>query len=306
MKRIKKKFFLIPAAFGVLAAICACLLFGAEHTGTAADIQTAKDGTNSPTAESSRSGSLSVREKENMDTEPSAKPANKTAKDGSAEEENPEMEEERQNPTAPEDITIGTQSQRGFLNDNTLHSATGDIHYSSYIPETYDGSEPYALFITLPGWEGLYFQGVGANMVEDFGTEALNYDDKMIVLSTQLNDWGETSADQAIALTEYFLEHYNINPEKVYLHGMSGGGETGSLVMGKRPELYAAYLMTSSQWDGSLETLAKAGTPVYMAIAENDSYYGSGSLKEAYAKLHALYEKQGLSEEEIDRLLVRM
>lgn len=196
------------------------------------------------------------------------------------------------------------QSQRGFLNDNTLHSSIGDIHYSSYIPESYDGSEPYALFITLPGWEGLYFQGIGANMAEDFGTEAINYNDRMIVLSTQLDDWGEMSADHTIALTQYFLEHYNIDPDKVYLHGMSGGGETGSLVMGKRPDLYTAYLMTSSQWDGELDTLAEARTPVYMAIAENDSYYGSGSLKEAYAKLKALYEKQGLSEEEINRLLV--
>lgn len=65
-------------------------------------------------------------------------------------------------PSAPEDITVGTQAQRGFLNDNTLHTKEyGDIHYSSYIPESYDGSEAYALFITLPGWEGLYFQGVG-------------------------------------------------------------------------------------------------------------------------------------------------
>lgn len=116
--------------------------------------------------------------------------------------------------------------------------------------------------------------------------------DRMIVLSTQLNDWGETSAEHAIALTEYFLEHYNIDPDKVYLHGMSGGGETGSLVMGKRPDLYTAYLMTSSKWDGDLDVLAQARTPVYMAIAENDSYYGSDSLKEAYAKLKALYEKQ--------------
>ena len=69
------------------------------------------------------------------------------------------------------------------------HSDTqGNIHYSSYIPEGYDGTEKYALFVTLPGWEGLYFQGVGANMVEDFGTEAIKYNDKMIVISTQLND----------------------------------------------------------------------------------------------------------------------
>ena len=48
-------------------------------------------------------------------------------------------------PTAPADITVGTQVQRGFLNDNILHTEEyGDIHYSSYIPESYDGSEPYA------------------------------------------------------------------------------------------------------------------------------------------------------------------
>lgn len=210
----------------------------------------------------------------------------------------------QEKPSVPDAITAGTQLQRGFVNDNTYHSEIGDIHYSSYIPASYDGSEPYALFITLPGWEGLYFQGVGANMVEDFGTEAIRYNDKMIVLSTQLDDWGETSANHTIALTEYFLENYNIDPGRVYLHGMSGGGETGSLVMGKRPELYAAYLMTASKWDGDLQVLANAKTPVYLAIGENDSYYGSGSLKDAYAKLHGLYAQQGMTEEEIAELLV--
>ena len=202
-------------------------------------------------------------------------------------------------------VTPGTQTQRGFLNDNVYHSETeGDIHYSSYIPAGYDGSEPYALFITLPGWEGLYFQGVGANMVEDFGTEAIRYNNKMIALSAQLNDWGETSARQVVALTEYFLSHYNIDPGKVYLHGMSGGGETGSLVMGTRPELYAAYFMTASQWDGDLEVLAAARTPVYLAVGAEDSYYGSQSMRRAYETLRGLYRGQGLSDMEIDEILV--
>lgn len=195
--------------------------------------------------------------------------------------------------------------QRGFVNDNVLHTEEyGDIHFSSYIPESYDGTSPYALFVTLPGWEGLYFQGVGANMVEDFGTEAVNYNDEMIVLSPQLSDWGETSAREAIALTEYFLANYRIDPKKVYLHGMSGGGETGSLVMGMRPDLYTAYLMTSSQWDGDLEVLAEARTPVYMAIGEDDSYYGSSSLKEAYEILRELYLEAGLIESQIESLVV--
>ena len=198
----------------------------------------------------------------------------------------------------------GTEESKGFVNGNTLHSEIGDIHYSSYIPNTYDGSEPYALFLTLPGWEGLYFQGVGANMVEDFGSESLIYNDKMIVISAQLNDWGETSANMAIALTEYFLDHYNIDRDLVYLHGYSGGGETGSIVMGKRPDLYSAYLMTSSEWEGDLSVLANSHKPVYMAIGENDSYYGSSSLKQAYSTLHNIYASEGMTESEIDSILV--
>lgn len=49
--------------------------------------------------------------------------------------------------------------------DNVLHSPTeGDIHYNIYVPHSCDGTKTYAIFFTLPGYEGLYFQGVGANL----------------------------------------------------------------------------------------------------------------------------------------------
>ena len=41
-----------------------------------------------------------------------------------------------------------------------------------------------------------------------------------------------------------------------------------------------------------------------MAVGEEDSYYGSAPLKDAYETLYGLYEGQGLSEDEISRLLV--
>ena len=84
--------------------------------------------------------------------------------------------------------------------DNVYHSAdAGDIHYNVYIPESYDGSRPYALYFTLPGYEGLYFQGVAANIrSEEFGFEARKYNDEMIIVAPQLNDWGETSANQMV------------------------------------------------------------------------------------------------------------
>lgn len=204
------------------------------------------------------------------------------------------------------DVEQGTEEYKGFVLDNILHSETeGDIHYNVYIPETYDGSEPYALFMTLPGYQGLYFQGVGENVrTEEFGFVAQEYIPDMIIVAPQLNDWRETSARQTIALTEYFLDAYNIDPARVYAEGYSGGGETMSLVMGMRPDLYTAYLQCSSQWDGAYDAVVKSRTPVYLVVGEGDEYYGSEPSQQAYDAIHARYEKEGLSDQEIDKLLV--
>ena len=205
-----------------------------------------------------------------------------------------------------ENVTEGTETYRDFVIDNVYHSAdAGDIHYNVYIPESYDGSRPYALYFTLPGYEGLYFQGVAANIKsEEFGFEAQKYNDEMIIVAPQLNAWGDTTAHQTIALVEYFLQQYNIDASKVYGNGYSGGGETMSIVMGKRPDLFSAYLHVSSQWDGEYEPVVDNRLPVYFAIGRNDEYYGSAKTQDAYDMLYGLYERQGLSKEEIDGLLV--
>ena len=209
-------------------------------------------------------------------------------------------------PSVTGKVTEGTETYRGFTLDNVLHSPhDGDIHYNAYIPESYDGSKPYALFFTLPGYEGLYFQGVGVNLrAEAFGFEAQKYIEDMIVVAPQLSDWGATSANQTIALVEFFLESYSIDPARVYANGYSGGGETMSLVMAKRPELFAAYLHVSSQWDGAYEPVVEARTPVYLFVGESDEYYGSQPTKTAYNALRDLYLAQGLTENEIAKLLV--
>lgn len=139
---------------------------------------------------------------------------------------------------------------------------------------------------------------------EEFGFEAQKYNGEMIIVAPQLSDWEETSANQTIALVEYFLENYNIDRSKIYANGFSGGGETMSIAAGKRPDLFTAYLQVSSKWDGEFESVSEQCLPVYFAIGENDEYYGSEPTKEAYDTLYALYEKQELSKEEIDKLLV--
>ena len=90
----------------------------------------------------------------------------------------------------------------------------------------------------------------------------------MIIVAPQLNDWGQTSADQTIELTQYFLTHYIINPSKIYINGYSGGGETLSLVLAKQPELdTAAPRGFPVGWCISAD-LVEMKTPEYFVIAK--------------------------------------
>lgn len=238
--------------------------------------------------------------------------ATENAKGGQEMEESKNASEIQQNTetagaaTDKDYVTAGEETYQDFVIDNILYSETqGEIHYCVYIPESYDGSEAYALFITLPGYEGLYFQGIAVNIkAEKFGFEAQKYNKKMIVVAPQLNDWGQTSADQTIALTEYFLTHYNIDQDEVYINGYSGGGETLSLVLDTKPELYTKALMCSSQWDGGYQNIVNARVPVYFVIGESDEYYGSEPFIEAYNNIYQSYQKEGLASEEIEKLVV--
>ena len=189
--------------------------------------------------------------------------------------------------------------------DNVLHTADeGNIHFNLYVPESYDGSQRVALFVTLPGYQGLYFQGVGANVrTEDFGFTARDLDPQMIVLAPQLSDWGATSAWQAIALVRWMLRAYAIDQRRVLLEGYSGGGETLSLVMGVAPELFCRALFCASQWDGDLGALADARVPVYFVVGESDEYYGSGPATQAAHELEDIYRSRGLAAGEVARLV---
>ena len=98
---------------------------------------------------------------------------------------------------------------------------------------------------------------------------------------------------------EIYVDRKEVDPDRVYGEGYSGGGETMSRVMGKRPDLFTAYLQCSSQWDGSYEPVVQSRTPVYFVIGEDDGYYGSGPTREAYETLYSMYREAGLSDEEI-------
>ena len=119
----------------------------------------------------------------------------------------------------------------------------------------------------------------------------------------QLTDWGETSARQAIELTEHFLDDFAVDAKRVYAAGYSAGGETMSRAVSMRPDLYAAYLHAASQWDGGLVSVTAHDVGVYIYIGSNDEYYGSQQAQDTYDALYAAYQADGRSDEQIASLL---
>lgn len=193
----------------------------------------------------------------------------------------------------------------GLVAQQVLQHETGAIHYSYYLPEDYDENRQYPMMVVMPGYDMMWFgeDSAGANLNWRGFVCWTELDEDMIVVSAQLTDWHETSAQQAVALTEYFLQNFSVDPKRVYAAGYSAGGETMSQAVAMRPDLYAAYLHGASQWDGAFDPVAQNRVAVYIFMAEGDEYYGSQRARDAYDKLHAAYEALGWTQEEIDDVL---
>ena len=171
-----------------------------------------------------------------------------------------------------------------LIAEQVLEGETGSIHYSYYLPAGYSEEESYPLVMTMPGYDMMWFgeDSSGSNLNWGGFTCWNGLDEKTIVVSAQLTDWGETSARQANELTEYFIENFPVDTSRVYGAGYSAGGETMSRAVSMRPDLYAAYLHAASQWDGEYAPVAENGVAVYIFMAEGDEYYGSDRARAAY------------------------
>lgn len=204
------------------------------------------------------------------------------------------------------DVTAGTEVYQGFLMDNVLHAGdAGDVHFHIYVPDSYDGTKTYPLFLTMSGYGGMYFQGAGANLTEEpFALWARQQYPDMIIVAPQMEAWGETYADQVLALMDYLLSEYRVDENRIYAEAFSAGGVTMSFVLEQRPDLFCAYLHCCSSWPADPTPVAKTRLPVYIAVGEQDEYFGLEPSREIYEELQELYRQQGLSGEEIDRLLV--
>ena len=202
--------------------------------------------------------------------------------------------------------TEKSPEKTGVIAEQILNGNDGEIHYSYYLPEGYNQRKTYPLVVTMPGYDMMWFgeDSSGSNLNWKGFRVWTELPEDMIVVSAQLTDWHETSARQAIELTEYFIENFSVDKSRVYAAGYSAGGETMSQAVSMRPDLYAAYLHGASQWDGDYQSIAQNDVAVYIFMAENDEYYGSAKARSAYDGLQAAYREKGYTDEQIGERLV--
>ncbi len=204
-----------------------------------------------------------------------------------------------------ENSTAEVTIETGWITEQILNGKDGEIHYSYYLPEDYDGNQAYPMVISMPGYDMMWFgeESSGANLSWSGLSAWTNLSEDLIVVSAQLTDWHEKSARQSIELTEYFLQNFAVDSSRVYAAGYSAGGETMSQAVAMRPDLYAAYLHGASQWDGAFVPVAENGVAVYIFMAENDEYYGSQKARDAYNGLYEAYQTAGWTDTQIDGVL---
>ena len=240
---------------------------------------------------------------EPADTAPVSSESNSSAIQREPEPSVPSEIQREPESSAPSEEAV--QVQTGIIPEQILDGETGEIHYSYYLPENYDESTEYPLMMVMPGYDMMWFgeESSGSNLNWRGFLCWTELPEDMIVVSAQLTDWHETSAKQAIELTEYFLDHFSVDESRVYAAGYSAGGETMSQAVSMRPDLYAAYLHGASQWDGEYTPIAENNVAVYIFMAENDEYYGSERARDAYQGLYDAYESTGWTQDEISAVL---
>ncbi|MGD9496888.1 MAG: alpha/beta hydrolase family protein [Armatimonadota bacterium] len=114
------------------------------------------------------------------------------------------------------------------------------------VPESYDGSRPTPLLVGLHTWSAGYQQ-----RAEPYGAEAARRGWLLVLPhfrgpNTTANPsptqaGGSLPAQHDIAdARRYMLEHYEVDPTRVYITGDSGGGHMTLLMAAKYPDLWTA------------------------------------------------------------------
>ncbi len=165
--------------------------------------------------------------------------------------------------TDPEILAALSEGSSKFEQFSFTDDAGITLEYSLYIPANYDENEKYPMIMFIPDASGsgksakeIVEQYYGASV---WATEEEQSKHKAFVLvpafsGTVVDDNWNTSdqIETAVNLINHLTESYSIDTDRLYTTGQSMGCMTSLYLNSKYPDMFAASLFVSGQWDISV------------------------------------------------------
>lgn len=134
------------------------------------------------------------------------------------------------------------------------------LEYSLYVPEDYDENEVYPMIMYIPDASGasksakeIVEQYYGADIWVTDEEQAKHKSFVLVPAFSEIvvdDDWNTSpEIETAVKLINSLTEQYSIDTDRLYTTGQSMGCMTSLYLNGKYPDLFAASLFVSGQWD---------------------------------------------------------
>lgn len=137
------------------------------------------------------------------------------------------------------------------------------LEYSLYVPENYDENEEYPLIMFIPDASGagksakeIVEQYYGADIWVGADEQAKHESFVLVPAFSGVvvdDDWNTSEQiDTAVRLINYLTETYGVDADRLYTTGQSMGCMTSLYLNSVYPDMFAASLFVSGQWDISV------------------------------------------------------
>ena len=187
-------------------------------------------------------------------------------------------------------VALKNETLKKFKQFTFDDATTGkSMAYNLLIPEAYDGTESYPLVLFMADASTVgkevtapLTQGYGAL---EFASDRDQRKHPSFVLVPQYTDWAvqddwstTDEVEMTIRLLEAVCKEYNVDTNRLYTTGQSMGGMMSFYFNITHPDLFAASLFVSSQWDTS--KMQDFGKKKFFYIVAGGDQKASGGMRD--------------------------
>lgn len=207
----------------------------------------------------------------------------------------------------PVNLLVDEFSYDAFLSGGMV------LPYHYHLPKNYDPAKKYPLMVVLPG-HGMGWDGVntGVQIAADIPAVAwlqrkwTGSDEDVIVLAPQNQRVGAVAeADLLVKMIDQFVKSYSVDTKRIYATTVSYGSQLAWEAFAKRPDLWAAGLITGGFQVNATQAgaIANAEIPVYITHGVNDHLLNISLARNSRAALTSAYTANGKTDQQIANLL---